>query len=151
MANARITLPIEGMTCGACAMTVQKRLLDEHGVQDAAVNYATGKSTVTINDSDTSVARLVAAVRDAGFDCAKTSITFSVEGLHCSHYRADGNRLRVHNSGASGGRRPRGTRAPTYPAAGPDIGVEVLGGSDHDDGNHDWLDAADDSRRHEGR
>ncbi len=61
MANARITLPIEGMTCGACAMTVQKRLLEEHGVRDASVNYATGKSTVTINDSDTSVAQLVTA------------------------------------------------------------------------------------------
>ena len=90
MANARITLPIEGMTCGACAMTVQKRLLEEHGVLDASVNYATGKSTVTINDSDTSVAQLVTAVRDAGFDCAKTSITFGVEGLH---YASGTNRL----------------------------------------------------------
>ncbi len=90
MANARITLPIEGMTCGACAMTVQKRLLEEDGVLDASVNYATGKSTVTINDSDTSVAQLVTAVRDAGFDCAKTSITFGVEGLH---YASGTNRL----------------------------------------------------------
>ncbi|UCD25584.1 MAG: copper-translocating P-type ATPase [Gemmatimonadota bacterium] len=82
MASSRITLPIEGMTCGACALTVQKRLLEENGVQDAAVNYATGKSTITIDEADTSVARLVTAVREAGFDCAKTSITFSVEGLH---------------------------------------------------------------------
>ena len=63
---------------GACALTVQKRLLEENGVQDAAVNYATGKSTVTIDEADTSVARLVTAVREAVFDCAKTSIKFSV-------------------------------------------------------------------------
>jgi Cu+-exporting ATPase len=82
MANARITLPIEGMTCGACAMTVQKRLLEEPGVRDATVNYATAKSTVTIEDREISVADLVTAVRDVGYDCAKTVLTFAVEGLH---------------------------------------------------------------------
>jgi Cu+-exporting ATPase len=82
MGDARITLPVEGMTCGACAVTVQKRLLKEPGVKEAAVNYATGKSTVTLDDSITSVAMLVSAVRDAGYDCAKTSISFGVEGLH---------------------------------------------------------------------
>ncbi len=82
MGDARITLPVEGMTCGACAVTVQKRLLKEPGVKEAAVNYATGKSTVTIDDSRTSVAILVSAVRDAGYDCAKTSISFGVDGLH---------------------------------------------------------------------
>lgn len=82
MANARITLPIEGMTCGACAVTVQKRLLREPGVKEANVNYATAKSIISIDDSTTSVADLVTAVRDAGYDCAKTTISFPVEGLH---------------------------------------------------------------------
>ena len=82
MGNTRVTLPIEGMTCGACATTVQKRLLLEAGVRDAAVNYATGKSTVTIEDSEITVADLVRAVRDSGYDCAKASLTFGVDGLH---------------------------------------------------------------------
>jgi Cu+-exporting ATPase len=70
------------MTCGACAVTVQKRLLQEDGVKDATVNYATGKSTVTIDASAVSVAQLVSAVRDAGYDCGKTTVVFNVEGLH---------------------------------------------------------------------
>jgi len=82
MGNAKITLPIEGMTCGACAVTVQKRLLAEPGVRDAAVNYATGKSLITIDDAETSVAALVKAVRGAGYDCGKASLTFGVDGLH---------------------------------------------------------------------
>jgi Cu+-exporting ATPase len=82
MASTRITLPIEGMTCGACAVTVQKRLLREPGVREANVNYATAKSTISVDDSRTSVADLVTAVRDAGYDCAKTTISFPVEGLH---------------------------------------------------------------------
>jgi copper chaperone CopZ len=86
MGNTRITLPIEGMTCGACATTVQKRLLREAGVKDATVNYATGKSTVTIEDGEVRVADLVRAVRDSGYDCAKASLTFGVDGLLCPAY-----------------------------------------------------------------
>lgn len=82
MGNTRISLPIEGMTCGACAATVQKRLLKEAGVKTASVNYATGKATVTIADDEVSVAGLVKAVRDSGYDCAKASLTFGVDGLH---------------------------------------------------------------------
>jgi Cu+-exporting ATPase len=82
MASARITLPVEGMTCGACATTVQKRLEQASGVQEAAVNYATGKATVTIDDGRVKVADLVHAVRDAGYDCAKATVSFGVEGLH---------------------------------------------------------------------
>jgi len=82
MAEARITLPIEGMTCGACALTVQKRLRQAPGVHDAAVNYATGKATVMLDDGQTKVADLVRAVRDVGYDCAKAEVTFGIEGLH---------------------------------------------------------------------
>ncbi len=82
MPRARVTLPVEGMTCGACATTVQKRLARAEGVADAAVNYATGKATVTIDDSVVKVADLVRAVREAGYDCAKATVAFGIEGLH---------------------------------------------------------------------
>ncbi len=90
MGSSRVTLPIEGMTCGACAVAVQKRLQQEPGVTDAAVNFATGKSTITFDEDAVRVANLVSAVRDAGYDCAKTSISFEVEGLH---YAAGTSRL----------------------------------------------------------
>ncbi len=82
MAETRITLPVEGMTCGACATTVQKRLAKAPGVRDAAVNFATGKATVDIDAAQRRVADLVKAVRDAGYDCAKATVTFGVEELH---------------------------------------------------------------------
>src|SRR5437867_941716 len=82
MANARITLPVEGMTCGSCAVTVQKRLQDAPGVAEAAVNYATGKATLTIDDAQVKVADLVRAVREVGYDCTKATVSFPIEGLH---------------------------------------------------------------------
>jgi Cu+-exporting ATPase len=79
---SRIVLPIEGMTCGACAITVQERLAHEPGVVEANVNYATGRATVTLAHDGVAVAELVHAVRDAGYDCAKASVEFPIEGLH---------------------------------------------------------------------
>ena len=82
MANARITFPIEGMTCGACAVTVQKRLSDEPGVTGAAVNYATGKATLTIDAGTVRIADLVKAIREVGYDSGKVAVQLAVEGLH---------------------------------------------------------------------
>jgi Cu+-exporting ATPase len=82
MANARISFPVEGMTCGACAVTVQKRLAEEPGVTDAAVNYATGKATLTIDQSRVKIADLVKAIREVGYDSGKVAVGLAVEGLH---------------------------------------------------------------------
>ena len=81
MVNTRVTLPIEGMSCGSCAATVQQRLLDAEGVVDANVNFATGKATVALGSDGTAVADLVKVVREAGYDCARTSTVLDVEGL----------------------------------------------------------------------
>jgi Cu+-exporting ATPase len=82
MASTRVSLPIEGMTCGACAVTVQQRLAAEPGVAEAAVNYATGRATVLLDPSRVKVADLVKAVRDVGYDSAKVTVSVGVEGLH---------------------------------------------------------------------
>src|SRR5205807_8583716 len=82
MADNRVTLPVEGMTCGACALTIQKQLAATPGVTDASVNYATGKATATIDESKVRVADLVQAVRDAGYDCGNVTMSFGITGLH---------------------------------------------------------------------
>ncbi len=42
----RQDLAIEGMTCGACAARVQQHLQQLEGVEDAQVNFATGRATI---------------------------------------------------------------------------------------------------------
>src|SRR3989442_3211006 len=82
MSKARIVLPIEGMSCASCAATVQAALGDAAGVSTATVNYATGKGAVDYDDAQTNVAELIKAVRAAGYDCGRASVTFTVEQLH---------------------------------------------------------------------
>ena len=82
MSNARILLPIEGMSCAACAATVQEALGSADGVTSATVNYATGTAAVDYDDARTHVADLIQTVRSAGYDCGKASVTFTVDQLH---------------------------------------------------------------------
>ena len=48
MSVQRLDLPIEGMTCAACAVRVEKKLNKLHGVS-AAVNYATERASVAFD------------------------------------------------------------------------------------------------------
>jgi P-type Cu+ transporter len=82
MANQRLTLPIEGMSCAACAVTVQGALGAVAGVTQAAVNYATGKASVDYDDTQTGIATLVHAVREAGYDAGQARVSFVVSDLH---------------------------------------------------------------------
>ena len=63
-----VELPIGGMTCAACARTVERQLSGTAGVENASVNFATRVASVRFNDAVTSVPSLVAAVEDIGFE-----------------------------------------------------------------------------------
>src|ERR1041385_5101276 len=82
MSKTRILLPIEGMSCAACAASVQQALGSTDGVASATVNYATGKAAVDYDDERTQLAELIRSVRAAGYDCGKASVTFAVDQLH---------------------------------------------------------------------
>jgi Cu+-exporting ATPase len=82
MSKARIVLPIEGMSCASCAATVQEALAAAPGVSSAAVNFATTKAAVDYDDGQTNVGQLIKAVREAGYDCGKATVTFTVTDLH---------------------------------------------------------------------
>ncbi len=59
---------ISGMTCAACAATVQRRLRKVPGVEAADVNFATRRARVLADAGAAPDERLIAAVRDAGYD-----------------------------------------------------------------------------------
>jgi Cu+-exporting ATPase len=71
--TARITLPITGMSCAACAARIEKTLKRRDGVQGASVNYAVHRATVEYDPQRTDTPTLVGAIRDAGYDTAGAS------------------------------------------------------------------------------
>lgn len=64
---ARVELPIHGMTCGSCAVRLEKVLGKVDGVEQASVNYATGRAALDLRPGSVGRDALVAAVERAGF------------------------------------------------------------------------------------
>jgi Cu+-exporting ATPase len=62
-----VTFPVTGMTCAACARTIERTLQKVPGVQDASVNLATNRASVRFDPSQTDVSNLAKAVRDVGY------------------------------------------------------------------------------------
>ena len=62
----RIQLALEGMTCGACATRIERKLNKLEGVH-ASVNYATEQATVDFDPSHAGVDDLIHAVEAAGY------------------------------------------------------------------------------------
>ena len=64
----QITLDLLGMTCTNCSNTIQRQLNKVEGVQEAAVNFASEKASVTYFPDLVGRDDLVAVVRRAGFE-----------------------------------------------------------------------------------
>jgi len=66
-ADSRAVLALEGMTCASCAMRIEKGLKKVPGVENASVNLATERATVTYNPQETDVDKLVQKVEAVGY------------------------------------------------------------------------------------
>jgi P-type Cu+ transporter len=62
----RSDLAVEGMTCASCASRIERQLTTLDGVEDARVNFATGRATV-VHDDRVSDAEFRAAIEDLGY------------------------------------------------------------------------------------
>lgn len=62
-----ITIPIQGMTCAACANRIEKTVAKMSGVASASVNFATEKATVKYNPSVVRLSEIKQAIIKAGY------------------------------------------------------------------------------------
>lgn len=62
------TLPVLGMTCGACASSAQKILQKQAGVSSASVNFATGTAQLEYDSDVTNPDKLKSALQAVGYD-----------------------------------------------------------------------------------
>ncbi len=66
----RCDLPIEGMTCAACAARIERRLAKQPGVTSASVNYATKVATVRFDAGTIDAGALAKVVDDLGYSAS---------------------------------------------------------------------------------
>jgi len=66
-----VALPIEGMTCSGCAISVKTALGGLDGVQGAKVDVEKGTAVVTYREGAVTVEQMVEAVNRTGFIARK--------------------------------------------------------------------------------
>ncbi len=101
-ASRAVSLPVTGMSCAACARTIERTLQHVPGVSAAGVNFATNRATVKFDPSVVSVDALADAVRSVGYDVLtvspqaqpdETAISDAEQRVREAEYRALRRRL----------------------------------------------------------
>ncbi|SCY57106.1 heavy metal translocating P-type ATPase [Nitrosospira sp. Nsp13] len=83
LALKQLELPIEGMTCTACAARIEKNLNKLPGVR-AVVNFANEKARVEFDDTATLPEELVRSIEKAGFHVTPQSVQLQISGMTCA-------------------------------------------------------------------
>jgi Cu+-exporting ATPase len=76
-----VNLPILGMTCANCAVTVERALKRTEGVDEALVNLSSERVAVTYDGSQTDLTDLVGSIKNAGYDVAMGEAVLSIPEL----------------------------------------------------------------------
>ena len=85
MAEKQVSLPVTGMTCANCSLTIERNLKRLEGVQAATVNLATEKASVTYDPSVVKEGDFLALIRDIGYDVATAKAELPITGMTCAN------------------------------------------------------------------
>jgi Cu+-exporting ATPase len=85
----KIIIPVTGMTCASCSVTVEKALSQLDGVSGAFVNLASEKASVEYDPNKLSAKTLAATISDTGYGVALEKKTFGVTGMSCASCAAN--------------------------------------------------------------
>ncbi|SMC25795.1 Cu+-exporting ATPase [Clostridium acidisoli DSM 12555] len=73
------TLKIEGMTCAACAKAVERASKKLDGVDEANVNFATEKLSISFEQSKVKVSDIKRAIEKAGYKAIEDEVNIDVD------------------------------------------------------------------------
>lgn len=80
----KLELPITGMTCAGCVRNVERALKKTEGVEEASVNLATERASVSFDPAQLTVNHLIQRVQDAGYGVATGSMELPITGMTCA-------------------------------------------------------------------
>ena len=83
--ETRVNIPITGMHCANCAITVERNLKKTEGVIDASVNYATEQASVAFDLARLRTPDLVKRVEDAGYGVVTAHVELPITGMTCAN------------------------------------------------------------------
>jgi Cu+-exporting ATPase len=85
MSDENVTLPVTGMTCANCALTIQRSLKKVTGVKEANVNFATEQASVSFDLKKVQIKDLTDKIHDAGYGVVTTTVEIPLTGMTCAN------------------------------------------------------------------
>jgi P-type Cu+ transporter len=82
--SGKASIHITGMTCAACAANIEKGLAEIPGVEQAAVNIASEKLSISYDPGKVGLAGIVDAILQFGYGVATRKSIFPVGGMTCA-------------------------------------------------------------------
>ncbi|WP_261796041.1 heavy metal translocating P-type ATPase [Numidum massiliense] len=84
MAAKQTTIQITGMTCAACANRIEKGLNKLEGVNEATVNLALERASVSFDSDKMSVQQLEDKISNLGYGTVKDAAELQLHGMTCA-------------------------------------------------------------------
>lgn len=78
------TLEIMGMTCSACAASIEKSLSKIDGVEKVNVNLALNTTTFFYDNNKINISQVIEKIEDLGYSVILDKVDFDVSGMTCS-------------------------------------------------------------------
>ncbi|PNV87213.1 MAG: cation-transporting ATPase PacS, partial [Desulfobacteraceae bacterium] len=85
MSSENITLPITGMSCANCALSIERTLKKVQGVGGTNVNFAAEQASVSFDPGKVKVSDLVKMIEDAGYGIATAKVELPITGMTCAN------------------------------------------------------------------
>lgn len=86
--NQKIQIPIKGMHCASCAKIIERSLKKSAGIEEANVNYATEKATLTYDPKKTDRNKINKVIKDTGYEPVEeqngNKLTLQIGGMTCA-------------------------------------------------------------------
>ena len=85
MASKDVTLPITGMTCANCALSIERNLKKLQGVEETNVNFASEQASVSFDPELIDIDELIKKVEDVGYGIATAKVELPITGMTCAN------------------------------------------------------------------
>ena len=82
--HKRMDLPIEGMHCASCVLSVNKTFEKIEGVEEVDADLAANKLHITVNTKKISYEDMGRLVKNLGFELHSDEMTLRIQGMHCA-------------------------------------------------------------------
>ncbi|KAA3616829.1 MAG: heavy metal translocating P-type ATPase [Calditrichaeota bacterium] len=80
----RSEIPIIGMDCASCALTIEKQVSKLNGIKNVSVNQATEKLFIEYSPDKVTLTDVIGSIKTAGYESGLARLSLGIGGMHCA-------------------------------------------------------------------